>query len=215
MVGLPGIEDMRPSDLSGGMKKRVGLARTLALQPEVILYDEPTTGLDPINTARINHLIVAHQARAGPHEHRRHARHGHRVRGVGSPRHARQGARADAGHPRGVPDARRTPTCATSSTARPRRSRTSPCYSPRRDRAKNRSLKVGGFVFVALVLATMAVFLIGDNRRHVGSQGDLPRALQRRGRPEGRLGGAHGRHRRRLGHERRARRRRRTTRRST
>jgi phospholipid/cholesterol/gamma-HCH transport system ATP-binding protein len=58
MVGLPGIENMRPSDLSGGMKKRVGLARTLALQPEVVLYDEPTTGLDPINTARINHLIV-------------------------------------------------------------------------------------------------------------------------------------------------------------
>jgi phospholipid/cholesterol/gamma-HCH transport system ATP-binding protein len=57
LVGLPGIEAMRPSDLSGGMKKRVGLARTLALQPEVILYDEPTTGLDPINTARINHLI--------------------------------------------------------------------------------------------------------------------------------------------------------------
>jgi phospholipid/cholesterol/gamma-HCH transport system ATP-binding protein len=60
-VGLPGIEAMRPSDLSGGMKKRVGLARTLALQPEVILYDEPTTGLDPINTARINHLIVGIQ----------------------------------------------------------------------------------------------------------------------------------------------------------
>jgi phospholipid/cholesterol/gamma-HCH transport system ATP-binding protein len=57
LVGLPGIQSMRPSDLSGGMKKRVGLARTLALQPEVILYDEPTTGLDPINTARINHLI--------------------------------------------------------------------------------------------------------------------------------------------------------------
>ena len=61
LVGLPGIQTMRPSDLSGGMKKRVGLARTLALQPEVILYDEPTTGLDPINTARINHLILAIQ----------------------------------------------------------------------------------------------------------------------------------------------------------
>ena len=65
MVGLPGIEEMRPSDLSGGMKKRVGLARTLALQPEVILYDEPTTGLDPINTARINHLIVGIKERLG------------------------------------------------------------------------------------------------------------------------------------------------------
>jgi phospholipid/cholesterol/gamma-HCH transport system ATP-binding protein len=61
LVSLAGIEGMRPSDLSGGMKKRVGLARTLALQPEVILYDEPTTGLDPINTARINHLIVGIQ----------------------------------------------------------------------------------------------------------------------------------------------------------
>jgi len=57
LVGLPGIEDMRPADLSGGMKKRVGLARAIAIQPEVILFDEPTTGLDPINTTRINHLI--------------------------------------------------------------------------------------------------------------------------------------------------------------
>src|SRR5208337_4670387 len=61
LVGLPGIQEMRPSDLSGGMKKRVGLARTLALHPQVILYDEPTTGLDPINTARINHPILGIQ----------------------------------------------------------------------------------------------------------------------------------------------------------
>ncbi|MDP3275465.1 MAG: ATP-binding cassette domain-containing protein [Deltaproteobacteria bacterium] len=57
-VGMPGIEAMRPADLSGGMKKRVGVARTIALQPEVILFDEPTTGLDPVNVTRMNHLIV-------------------------------------------------------------------------------------------------------------------------------------------------------------
>jgi phospholipid/cholesterol/gamma-HCH transport system ATP-binding protein len=64
-VGLPGIEEMRPADLSGGMKKRVGLARALAPGPQVILYDEPTTGLDPSNTRRINELIVELQRRLG------------------------------------------------------------------------------------------------------------------------------------------------------
>ncbi len=61
LVGLPGIESMWPSDLSGGMKKRVALARAIAVRPEVVLYDEPTTGLDPINTARVNHLIMGLQ----------------------------------------------------------------------------------------------------------------------------------------------------------
>jgi len=63
LVGLPGIEEMAPADLSGGMRKRVGLARAIAVQPEVLLYDEPTTGLDPINTARVNHLIMGLQER--------------------------------------------------------------------------------------------------------------------------------------------------------
>jgi len=57
-VGLAGIERMMPADLSGGMKKRVALARAVAIRPEVLLYDEPTTGLDPINTTRINRLIL-------------------------------------------------------------------------------------------------------------------------------------------------------------
>jgi phospholipid/cholesterol/gamma-HCH transport system ATP-binding protein len=63
LVGLPGIESMDPADLSGGMRKRVSLARSIAVQPEVVLYDEPTTGLDPINTARVNHLITGLQRR--------------------------------------------------------------------------------------------------------------------------------------------------------
>lgn len=57
LIGLPGIENMKPADLSGGMKKRVALARAIATDPKVILYDEPTTGLDPANTIRINRLI--------------------------------------------------------------------------------------------------------------------------------------------------------------
>lgn len=57
MVGLKGIEDRMPADLSGGMKKRVGLARAIAMDPKIILYDEPTTGLDPIMSDVINELI--------------------------------------------------------------------------------------------------------------------------------------------------------------
>jgi len=57
-VGLTGVEEKMPSELSGGMKKRVGLARAIALRPEIVLFDEPTTGLDPVMTEAINQLIM-------------------------------------------------------------------------------------------------------------------------------------------------------------
>jgi|SRR5579871_2789919 len=62
MVGLPDAFQKMPSELSGGMKKRIGLARAIVTNPEMILYDEPTTGLDPINTRRIVDLILTLQA---------------------------------------------------------------------------------------------------------------------------------------------------------
>ena len=58
LVGLKGIQDLKPSELSGGMKKRVALARAICMRPEILLYDEPTTGLDPIMADAINDLIV-------------------------------------------------------------------------------------------------------------------------------------------------------------
>jgi phospholipid/cholesterol/gamma-HCH transport system ATP-binding protein len=57
-VGLRGVERRRPSELSGGMQKRVGLARSIALRPEIMLYDEPTTGVDPITGGAVDRLIV-------------------------------------------------------------------------------------------------------------------------------------------------------------
>lgn len=61
LVGLAGTGDKMPSELSGGMKKRVGLARAIVLEPSIILYDEPTTGLDPIMTVAIDNLILSMQ----------------------------------------------------------------------------------------------------------------------------------------------------------
>ncbi len=58
MVGLNGVENMMPSQLSGGMRKRVGFARAIAANPKIVLFDEPTTGLDPISSTQIEDLIV-------------------------------------------------------------------------------------------------------------------------------------------------------------
>jgi phospholipid/cholesterol/gamma-HCH transport system ATP-binding protein len=64
-VGLPGIGTSMPAELSGGMRKRVGVARAIALEPAAILYDEPTTGLDPANSRRIGQLIATLGRRPG------------------------------------------------------------------------------------------------------------------------------------------------------
>jgi phospholipid/cholesterol/gamma-HCH transport system ATP-binding protein len=58
MVDLPGTEGKRPAELSGGMRKRVGLARAIVYEPQIVLYDEPTTGLDPIVSDSIDKLIM-------------------------------------------------------------------------------------------------------------------------------------------------------------
>ena len=64
-VGLEGVEHLMPNELSGGMKKRVSLARAIAFEPEIIFYDEPSSGLDPITTAKIDELIISTQKALG------------------------------------------------------------------------------------------------------------------------------------------------------
>jgi len=65
LVGLEGAENKMPDELSGGMKKRVGLARAIAIEPKIILYDEPTTGIDPVTAEKINELILSLQNKLG------------------------------------------------------------------------------------------------------------------------------------------------------
>ncbi|MBF1706590.1 MAG: ATP-binding cassette domain-containing protein, partial [Selenomonas sp.] len=65
LVGLPDAAEMMPQELSGGMKKRVGLARAIATDPAIIFYDEPSSGLDPIMTAKIDELIISMQKKLG------------------------------------------------------------------------------------------------------------------------------------------------------
>src|SRR3954464_3170843 len=65
LVDLPGVESKFPAELSGGMRKRVGIARAIARQPKYILYDEPTTGLDPVTSAIIDQLMIRMREKLG------------------------------------------------------------------------------------------------------------------------------------------------------
>ncbi|MBL8398981.1 MAG: ATP-binding cassette domain-containing protein [Candidatus Accumulibacter sp.] len=65
LVGLAGFEDFYPSEISGGMKKRAGLARAMALDPEILFFDEPSAGLDPLSSARLDELILELRASLG------------------------------------------------------------------------------------------------------------------------------------------------------
>ncbi len=91
-VGLGAeVASLSPSELSGGMQKRVGLARAIAADPQIIFFDEPTTGLDPIMADIINDLIVDTSERRGRHDTVDHPRHGQRPQDRRPHRHALQG----------------------------------------------------------------------------------------------------------------------------
>ncbi len=118
--GWSGTEDKLPSELSGGMKKRAGLARAIVMEPQYILYDEPTTGLDPITGDAINDLILKLQTRAGRDQHRGHPRHAQRLQGRRPHRHAQRRARSSSRAPSTRSGRPTTRWCASSSRAAPR-----------------------------------------------------------------------------------------------
>ena len=168
LVNLPGIEEMMPADLSGGMRKRVGLARAIATDPEVILWDEPTTGLDPVTTQSINAMINSMKEKLGctsivvTHDmmsafavaDRIAMLANRRIVQVGTPEEMRalHGARGARLPGRAAGGARATGGGAMSlftSTPRERRM----------------ALRAGLFVAVGLVLAGVVVFFIGQETR--------------------------------------------------
>ena len=101
LVALPGIEQMAPADLSGGMRKRVALARAVAVRPEIVFYDEPAEGLDPINVTRVNRLLLGLQQEPERHVRGRHPQSQSRVRD-------QRPARADSRWRKSSPPARRS-----------------------------------------------------------------------------------------------------------
>ena len=107
VVDLPGREASYPAELTGGMRKRVGIARAIALRPRYILYDEPTTGLDPVTPAVMDQLMIAH-ARSRRHRARGHPRHAQRLHGGRPDRDAARGNASGRRHRREDPGDRRS-----------------------------------------------------------------------------------------------------------
>ncbi len=186
MVDLPGTEDKKPSELSGGMRKRVGLARAIIYQPQIVLYDEPTTGLDPIVADSIDHLILRVRDRLDvttvvvTHDMRSTRRLGQRILMLHDAEDLRDG---NAG--RDIQLAR-TRSCAGSSKA----------FLIRRNSACNMNQsrlewKVGLFVFIGLVLLAALLLAFSKGTTFFRPTYDLLSARPNRGRPEAPRPGAH------------------------